>query len=78
MVSAEDSAVRELVCETDEAMLSAIQRQTLAARFSSDLAEGGDVAMENVRRRQTIGLRDALLDSLALPQLLDQGTEYTV
>ena len=52
-----DSAVAELVRETDEAMLSAIQRQTLADRFSGGLAEGGDVAMENVRRLRAAGVR---------------------
>ena len=57
MVPAEDSDVAELVSETDEAMLSAIQRQTLAARFPGGLAEGGDVAMENVRRLRAAGVR---------------------
>ena len=57
MVSAEDTAVAELLRETDEAMLSAIQRQTLAGRFSGGLAEGGNVAMENVRRLRAAGVR---------------------
>ena len=57
MVSADDSAVAELVQQTDEVMLSPIQRQTLADRFSGGLAEGGDVAMENVRRLRAAGVR---------------------
>ncbi len=57
MVSAEDTAVAELLRETDEAMLSAIQRQTLDGRFSGGLAEGGNVAMENVRRLRAAGVR---------------------
>lgn len=57
MVSADDPAVAELVRETDEAMLSPIQRQTLAGRFPGGLAEGGDVAMENVRRLRAAGVR---------------------
>ena len=57
MVSAEDTAVAELLRETDEAMLSAIQRQTLAGRFPGGLAEGGNVAMENVRRLRAAGVR---------------------
>ena len=57
MVSPEDSAVAELVQETDEALLSPIQRQTLADRFSRGLAEGGDVALENVRRLRAAGVR---------------------
>ena len=57
MVSAEDSAVAELVQGTDEALLSPIQRQTLADRFSGGLAEGGEVAMENVRRLRAAGVR---------------------
>ena len=57
MVSADDSAVAELVQETDEALLSPIQRQTLADRFSGGLAEGGEVAMENVRRLRAAGVR---------------------
>ena len=58
MVSAEDSAVAELVQETDEALLSPIQRQTLADRFAGGLAEGGEVAMmENVRRLRAAGVR---------------------
>ena len=60
MVPAEDSGVAELVRETDEAMLSAIQRQTLAARFPGGLAEGGDVAMENVRRLRAAGSPKAI------------------
>lgn len=52
-----DSAVAELVREIDEAMLSPIQRQTLAGRFPGGLAEGGDVAMENVRRLRAAGVR---------------------
>lgn len=57
MVSADDPAVAELVRETDEAMLSPIQRQTLSGRFPGGLAEGGDVAMENVRRLRAAGVR---------------------
>ena len=57
MVSADDPAVAELVRETDEAMLSPIQRQTLAGRFAGGLAEGGEVAMENVRRLRAAGVR---------------------
>ena len=57
MVSADDPAVAELVRETDEAMLSPIQRQTLAGRFTGGLAEGGEVAMENVRRLRAAGVR---------------------
>ena len=57
MVSADDDAVAELVQETDEALLSPIQRQTLADRFSGGLAEGGDVALENVRRLRAAGVR---------------------
>ena len=57
MVSADDSAVAELVQETDEALLSPIQRQTLADRFSGGLAEGGEVALENVRRLRAAGVR---------------------
>jgi len=57
MVSADDPAVAELVNETDEAMLSPIQRQTLDGRFPGGLAEGGDVAMENVRRLRAAGVR---------------------
>lgn len=57
MVSADDPAVAELVRETDDALLSPIQRQTLAGRFPGGLAEGGDVAMENVRRLRAAGVR---------------------
>ena len=57
MVSADDPAVAELVRETDDAMLSPIQRQTLDGRFPGGLAEGGDVAMENVRRLRAAGVR---------------------
>ena len=57
MVSPEDSAVAELVQETDDALLSPVQRQTLADRFSGGLAEGGDVALENVRRLRAAGVR---------------------
>ena len=57
MVSADDPAVAELVRETDDAMLSPIQRQTLAGRFAGGLAEGGEVAMENVRRLRAAGVR---------------------
>ena len=57
MVSADDPAVVELVRETDEAMLSPIQQQTLDGRFAGGLAEGGDVAMENVRRLRAAGVR---------------------
>ncbi|MXX70400.1 MAG: amidohydrolase family protein [Gemmatimonadetes bacterium] len=57
MVSADDSALAALVRETDETMLSPIQRQTLDGRFSGGLAEGGDVAMENVRRLRAAGVR---------------------
>ncbi|MDE0359480.1 MAG: CIA30 family protein [Gammaproteobacteria bacterium] len=57
MVSADDPAVAELVRETDEAMLSPIQRQTLDGRFPGGLGEGGDVAMENVRRLRAAGVR---------------------
>ncbi len=56
-VPAEHSDVAELVRETDEAVLSAIQRQTLAARFPGGLAKGGDVPMENVRRLRAAGVR---------------------
>ena len=52
-----DSAVAAMVSETDDAMLSPIQRQTLAARFPGGLAEGGDVALENVRRLRAAGVR---------------------
>ncbi|MYD00160.1 MAG: amidohydrolase family protein [Gammaproteobacteria bacterium] len=57
MVSADDPAVAQLVRETDDAMLSPIQRQTLDGRFPGGLAEGGDVAMENVRRLRAAGVR---------------------
>ncbi len=57
MVPPEDSAVAELVRVTDEAMLSAMQLQTLADRFTGGLAEGGDVAIENVRRLRAAGVR---------------------
>ena len=57
MVSGDDPAVAELVRETDEAMLSPIQRQTLDGRFPGGLGEGGDVAMENVRRLSAAGVR---------------------
>ena len=57
MVSADDSALAALVRETDETMLSPIQRQTLDGRFPGGLAEGGDVAMENVRRLRAAGVR---------------------
>ncbi len=57
MVSADDSAVAELVRQTDEAMLSPMQQQTLADRFAGGLAEGGEVAMENVRRLRAAGVR---------------------
>ena len=57
MVSADDPSVAELVRETDEAMLSPIQRQTLAGRFPGGLGEGGEVAMENVRRLRAAGVR---------------------
>ena len=57
MVSAVDSAVAELVQETDEALLSPMQRQTLADRFSGGLAEGGEVVMENVRGLRAAGVR---------------------
>ena len=56
MVSPEDSAVAALVREADEA-LSRMQRQTLAGRFTGGLADGGDVAMENVRRLRSAGVR---------------------
>ena len=39
IVSAADSIVAELVQETDEALLSPIQQQTLADRFAGGLAE---------------------------------------
>ena len=57
LVPPEDSAVAELVRETDEAMLSMIQRQTLAGRFTGGLAENGEVATENVRRLRAAGVR---------------------
>ncbi|MYH48912.1 MAG: amidohydrolase family protein [Gammaproteobacteria bacterium] len=57
MVSADDPAVAELVRDTDDAMLSPIQRQTLDGRFPGGLGEGGDVAMENVRRLRAAGVR---------------------
>ena len=57
MVSADDSAVAELVQHTDEAMLSPMQRETLAARFSGSMEEGGRVAVENVRRLHEAGVR---------------------
>ena len=57
MVSADDPSVAELVRETDETMLSPIQRQTLDGRFPGGLAEGGEVAMENVRRLRAAGVR---------------------
>ena len=57
IVSADDSIVAELVQETDEALLSPIQQQTLADRFAGGLAEGGEVAMENVRRLRAAGVR---------------------
>ena len=57
IVSPEDSAVAELVRQTDEATLSPMQRQTLAGRRSAGFAEGGDVAMENVRRLRAAGVR---------------------
>ena len=56
MVSADDSEVEALVRETGETMLSPIQRQTLDGRFQGGLAEGGDVAMENVRRLRAAGV----------------------
>ena len=57
MVSADDSAVAELVRQTDETLLSPMQRQTLADRFSGGLAEGGEVVMDNVRRLRAAGVR---------------------
>ena len=57
MVSADDSAVAELVQHTDEAMLSPMQRETLAARFSGSMEEGGRVAVKNVRRLHEAGVR---------------------
>ncbi|MXW11222.1 MAG: amidohydrolase family protein, partial [Gammaproteobacteria bacterium] len=57
MASADDPAVAELVRDTDDAMLSPIQRQTLDGRFPGGLGEGGDVAMENVRRLRAAGVR---------------------
>ncbi len=57
MASAADSAVAELVRETDETMLSPMLRQTLADRFAGGLGEGAAVAMENVRRLRAAGVR---------------------
>ena len=57
MASAADSAVAELVRETDETMLSPMQRQTLADRFPGGFGEGAAVAMENVRRLRAAGVR---------------------
>ena len=57
MASAADSAVAELVRETDENMLSPMQRQTLADRFAGELGEAAEVATENVRRLRAAGVR---------------------
>ena len=57
MASAADSAVAELVRETDETMLSPMRRQTLADRFAGGFGEGAAVAMENVRRLRAAGVR---------------------
>ena len=57
MASADDSAVAELVRETDETMLSPMQRQTLRDRFPGGFGEGAAVAMENVRRLRAAGVR---------------------
>ena len=57
MASAADSAVAELVRETDETMLSPMQRQTLADGFPGGFGEGAEVAMENVRRLRAAGVR---------------------
>ena len=54
---AKDSAVAQLVKETDEPLLSPMQRQTLVDRFSGSLTEGARVAMENVRRLRAAGVR---------------------
>ena len=56
MVSAEDSAVAELGQETDEALLSPMQRQTLADRFPGGFGEGVEVVMENVRWLRAAGV----------------------
>ena len=57
MVSAEDSAVAELGQETDEALLSPMQGQTLADRFPGGFGEGVEVVMENVRWLRAAGVR---------------------
>ena len=57
MASAADSAVAELVREAGEAMLSPMQRQTLADRFAGGLGEAAAVATENVRRLRAAGVR---------------------
>ena len=57
MASADDSAVAELVRETDEAVLSPMQRQTLADRFAGGLREAAAVSTENVRRLRAAGVR---------------------
>ena len=57
MASAADSAVAELVREAGEAMLSPMQRQTLADRFARGLGEAAAVATENVRRLRAAGVR---------------------
>ena len=57
MLPPEDSAVADLVRQTDAALLSTMQQQTLAGRRSGGLAEGGGVAIENVRRLRSAGVR---------------------
>lgn len=55
MVSAEDSAMVELMQGTDDSILSPMQRQTLASHFQSTFQ--ADVAIENVRRLRAAGVR---------------------
>ena len=55
IVSSEDSAIIELIQGTDDSMFSPMQKQTLASRFPSTVQ--GDVAIENVRRLHSAGVR---------------------
>jgi len=57
MASADDVAVAELPREASEALLSPMQRQTLAERFPGELEGIKEVALENVRRLHVSGAR---------------------
>ena len=55
--SAGELASAEVMRETDEAMLSPMQRQTLRDRFPGGLTGVEGVAVENVRRLRAAGVR---------------------